>query len=144
MPAGLCRTGRPPVDIQWYEGERLARFAGDARFAEALADNPAWPDQLAVAALSEGGILGMAAASRDSARLWQIGVNVDAAALGRGIATALVALLGDALLARGVVPFYGTAASHIISQRVAVAAGFLPAWAELSAGEAGAADGVCL
>ena len=50
---------------------------------------------------------------------------------GMGIGTTLVAMLKNAVLDRGVLPFYGTSVSHIASQRVAVKAGFLPAWAEL-------------
>lgn len=123
----------PPsgLDFTWYDADGLAQFQGDARFNEALGGNPAWPDQLGVAALECGRVVGMAAASRDSELLWQIGVNVDACVRGRGIATMLVTLLRDELIRRGITPFYGTAASHIISQRVAVAAGFEPAWAEL-------------
>ena len=136
LPGRNRRPARPALEVQWYEGEALLRFEGDGRFDEALAGDPACPDQLAVTALIGGSIAGMAAASRDSERLWQIGVNVDAAARGRGIATGLVALLTDELIARGIVPFYGTAASHILSQRVAVAAGYVPAWAELSADRA--------
>ena len=37
------------------------------------------------------------------------------------------------ILRQGILPFYGTAASHLASQRTALAAGFLPAWAELAA-----------
>ena len=48
-----------------------------------------------------------------------------------GIGAALIARLKNAVIARGKLPYYGTAVSHIASQRVAVKAGFLPAWAEL-------------
>ena len=49
----------------------------------------------------------------------------------KGIAPALAAMLKNEILVRGKLPYYGTALSHIASQRVAVKAGFLPAWAEL-------------
>lgn len=136
LPGRERRPMRPAMKLQWYEGEELRRFEGDGRFDEALAGDPACPDRLAVAALVDDTIVGMAAASRDSERLWQIGVNVDVVARGRGIATGLVSLLTEELLARGIVPFYGTAASHILSQRVALAAGYVPAWAELAADRA--------
>jgi GNAT superfamily N-acetyltransferase len=117
----------------WYEGAALERFAGDARFLEALGFHAKWPDMLAVTAEEGGKILGMAGASRDSDEMWQIGINVEPFARGLGIAQRLVTLLRDAVLARGIVPFYGTAASHILSQRVAAASGFIPLWAELIA-----------
>ena len=61
----------------------------------------------------------------------QIGVNVLPEHRGRGLAVRLTALLKDALLDRGVVPFYGTALSHTASLNVARRAGLRPAWAEV-------------
>ena len=84
-----------------------------------------------LAALEDGRILGMAGASADSPMMWQIGINVEPEARGKGVAALLVTLLKNDILERGVLPFYGTAMSHIASQRVALAAGFRPAWAEL-------------
>ena len=40
-------------------------------------------------------------------------------------------ILKNEILSCGRLPFYGTSMSHIASQRVALAAGFVPAWAEL-------------
>ncbi len=45
----------------------------------------------------------------------------------------LVTLLRNEIRLRGAVPYYGTAFSHIASQRTALRAGFLPAWTELYA-----------
>ena len=119
-------------DVAWYEGPDLERFRGDPRWAGTLAFQPALPDMLAVAALDASGApVGMAGASRDGARLWQIDVNVLPEHRGRGLAVRLTALLKDALLDRGVVPFYGTALSHTASLNVARQAGFRPAWAEV-------------
>ena len=86
---------------------------------------------LAVAAIINGETAGMAGASADSPSMWQLGINVMPDAEGQGIGTGLVALLKNAVLDKGVLPYYGTALSHISSQRVAIKAGFLPAWSEL-------------
>ena len=43
----------------------------------------------------------------------------------------LVTELKNELLRRGILPFYGTSPSHLASQRLALGAGFVPAWAEL-------------
>ena len=51
---------------------------------------------------------------------------------GQGIGTLLVSLLSRQLQSQGVLPFYGTAMSHIASQRLALRAGFFPAWTELT------------
>lgn len=127
----LPRTA-PKGDLAWYEGADLEQFRGDPRWAGTLAFQPALPDMLAVAALDGSGApVGMAGASRDGARLWQIGVNILPGYRGQGLAVRLTALLKDALLDRGVVPFYGTALSHTASLNVARRAGFRPAWAEV-------------
>ena len=118
-------------ELRWYLKEEIERFRGDARFGEAFCFCPEAPDMLGVASLREGRIIGMAGASADSPTMWQIGVNVDPASRGEGVATLLVTLLKNEILKKGVLPFYGTSLSHIASQRVALAAGFLPAWAEL-------------
>ena len=76
-------------------------------------------------------ILGMAGASCDSDTMWQIGINVEDIERGNGIGTMLVALLKNEVLKRGKLPYYGTAMSHVASQRVALSAGFVPAWVEL-------------
>ncbi len=117
--------------IEWYDEAAIERFRGDERFGEAFAFYPNAPDVLGVSASKGGTILGMAGASCDSPTMWQIGINVEPDARQRGIGTLLVTLLKNEIIRRGVLPFYGTSMSHIASQRVALSAGFLPAWAEL-------------
>lgn len=119
------------LDTRWYELGELEQFREDDRFSEALAFEESHPDMLAVAAVESGEIVGMAGASADAPMMWQIGVNVLPEAAGRGVGTALVRLLRDEVLRRGRLPFYGTVESHIVSSRIAIAAGFLPAWWEL-------------
>lgn len=127
------KTSAPQADFDavWYARGQIAQFWGDERFAEAFSFLPEAPDVLGVAAVKDGALLGMAGASADSPYLWQIGIDTLPDARGKGVGTALVALLKNEVLARGKLPYYGTALSHIASQRVALKAGFLPAWAEL-------------
>lgn len=119
------------VPLRWYEKEDLEVFRGDDRFKEALSFIPQSPDMLAVTWEEDGEILGMAGASADAENLWQIGINVLPGGEHRGMGTLLVTRLKEEILKRGKIPFYGTAESHIRSQRVAVQSGFVPAWAEL-------------
>ena len=119
--------------IRRYGQEDIAQFQGDAQFEDAYGFCADAPDMLGVAALKDGEILGMAGASGDSSYLWQIGINVLPQARGQGIAAMLVSLLSSDVLAAGRLPFYGTSISHLESQRVALRAGFLPAWFELVA-----------
>lgn len=127
-----------PVDtedftIVRYTTEEMEQFRGDERFGDAFGFCPEAPDMLGVAAMKDGHILGMAGASGDSPYLWQIGINVLPEARGQGIAAMLVSLLRNDVLSTGRLPFYGTSISHLVSQRVALKAGFLPAWFEVVA-----------
>lgn len=114
-----------------YDRNGINAFRGDERFSEAFAFQPDAPDEIGIAAVYNGNIIGMAGASGDSPYMWQIGINVLPEARGHGIAGTLVTMLKNCVLERGKVAFYGTAMSHIASQRVALASGFRPEWAEL-------------
>lgn len=127
-----------PVDtrdftILHYTPETIGQFRGDERFGDAYGFCETAPDMLGVAAVKDGAILGMAGASADSPLLWQIGINVLPEARGQGVAAMLVSLLRNDVLSAGRLPYYGTSISHLESQRVALRAGFLPAWFELVA-----------
>lgn len=135
----------PPVNtkdftICRYTPETIRQFHGDDRFDDAYGFCKDAPDMLGVAAMKDGEILGMAGASADSPYLWQIGINVLPEARGQGIASMLVGLLRNDVLAAGRLPYYGTSISHLESQRVALRAGFLPAWFELVASPLTLAD----
>ena len=123
------RTG--DFEIHWYGEKEIEAFRGDSRFPEAYTFCPEAPDVIGVGALQNGAILGMAGASSDSPSMWQIGINVEPCARRLGLGTMLVSLLKNEILRRGILPYYGTAMSHIASLRVAVGSGFVPAWAEL-------------
>jgi len=78
----------------------------------------------------DGDIVGVAAATADAARLWQIGIDVVEDARGRGLGAALVEPLARLVIANDRVPFYGVAPSNLPSLGTALAAGFRPAWTE--------------
>lgn len=118
-------------EIKKYVGEELEQFRGDDRFGEAFIFDDMPKDEIGIGAYKDGMILGMAGATSDSDMMWQIGINVMPDAEGLGIGSMLVAIIKNEILDRGKLPFYGTSISHIASQRVALAAGFVPAWAEL-------------
>lgn len=120
------------ADLQWYEQDEIQRFRGDKRWGEAFSFSESAPDVLGISASVDGNIVAMAGASRDSDSMWQIGINVEKEYRGKGIATVLVTALKNEVLRRGCLPFYGTAYSHLASQKVALSSGFVPAWAELA------------
>ena len=72
--------------------------------------------------------LAMAGVSDDSPLMRQIGIDVLPQVRQRRLAARLVYELSRMVLADGYVPFYGTSPSHVLSQRVALAAGFIPTW----------------
>ena len=86
------------------------------------------PDVLAIAAKHNGQIIGVAGASDDCEKMWQIGIDVLPQYRNRGLASYLVKRLTSEILKRGIVPYYCTSPSNLSSQRVAYRAGFFPAW----------------
>lgn len=131
-PSGLEHGAEPlPPSMVWLEGKELERFRGDERFNEALLFSEVTPDMLAIACYSElGEILGMAGASRNSADMWEMGVNVLSEARRTGLASEMVRLLSCEVQRRGHLPYFNCCMSHIAAQRTALAAGLRPAFCE--------------
>ena len=119
------------VEIEKYDQEEILQFKDDDRFDEAFCFDEVSPDVLAVAAIIDNEIVGMAGASADSHAFWQIGINVNKEFEGRHIASGLVSILKHDILQKGIVPYYGTSFSNLASQHVAAKAGFEVAWVEL-------------
>lgn len=110
---------------------KFVKQEGRRRFDEAFCFDEATPDMLAVAAVMDGEIVGMAGASADSPLLWQIGINVSQKAEGRHIGSTLVSILKHDIMEMGITPYYGTSFSNLASQKVAANAGFEVMWVEL-------------
>jgi GNAT superfamily N-acetyltransferase len=129
------RPALPPtaVTITLLEGAAvfdLYRYAG---FPHALAyrvDHPR-PDVVAAVARHGGNVVGIAAASADCDRLWQIGVDVVPAARGAGIGRALVSGLTEAVFHHERIPYYSAALSNVPSLALATSIGYWPLWCEL-------------
>lgn len=118
-------------ETKWYEEKELDIFREDDRFDEALLFSEETPDMLAVCAMEKDTVLGMAGATKDSEKMWQIGVNVTEEGRGKGIGTYVTSLLKEKLLERDILPFYSTVESHIKSQKVAFQSGFEPVFYEI-------------
>lgn len=119
------------VEIRKYDQNEILQFRGDARFDEAFCFDEQSPDMIGVAAIIDNEIVGMAGASADSPNLWQIGINVAKQCEGKHIGSALVSVLKQDIMERGILPYYGTSMSNLASQKVAARAGFEVAWVEL-------------
>ena len=125
------------LEIQWFEQEDIPPLYGRPEFPNALCDcfKPERPDVLAVGAMQNGQIIGLAGCSADTKLFWQIGIDVLPEWRGKGIATMLVKLLKNEVFRRGAIPFYGTSLSNLGSWHVALGSGFYPAWVEIAAKE---------
>ncbi len=121
------------LNIKWLEQDEIMEYYGREEFSNAICDRfrPDRPDVLAVVALDGNKIMGMAGCSADTPKLWQIGIDVDPAYRGRGIAKTLVTLLRNEVFRREAIPYYGTSLSNLASWKTALASGFSPAWIEV-------------
>ena len=93
----------------------------------------ALPTTVLAVGYGDGRVVGVASATAEAPRLWQIGIDVGAEARGRGLGTTLVAAVAQHVLAAGRVPWYAVAPANVRSLRAALAAGFRPAWLEVRA-----------
>lgn len=130
----ICRV-TPAFDTEILEGAAIEKLYGDHRFHMAMgySQDSERRDMLAVAAYENDEILGVAAASNDTDHIWQIGVDVVLEKQKQHVATDIVRILSNEVLKRNKIPYYGTAWSNIASKRVAINAGYKPAWVEMKA-----------
>ena len=128
---GAAGGGIDGVRIRFPEERELTGRRELSAFRHAVCGSELTPDVLAAAAMADGRIVGMAGATRDCGLLRQIGVDVEEAYRGKGMAAELVRFLKEEILRRGEIPFYSVSQSHILSMNTAVSAGFLPAWSEI-------------
>lgn len=134
LPGGPLPKFPLPEEFQyqWFDRETVRSIYLNRRFPMALAEeySPDRPDVIALAALDGGTIAGVAGASADTEIMWQVGIDVVEEYRGKGLGTALVSALSREIENQGKLPFYGTAAGNLASQRIAVGCGFVPAWIE--------------
>ncbi len=90
--------------------------------------NSPHPEMLAAIAKHKGEVVGIAGANAECKTLWSINVDILFPYRGNKLATTLVNALTIEVLHRGYIPYYNTSCDHVVSQRVAVQAGYLPAW----------------
>lgn len=102
------------------------------QWSNALCEKRKELDMLAVGAYDSGNLIGLAGASADCDTMWQIGIDVLPAYRKQGIACALTGRLAAEILQLGKVPFYCAAWSNLPSVRNAIAAGFKPAWVQMT------------
>lgn len=106
---------------------RLYKYKG-FDYALQYDQNSPHSEELAVVAEQGGNIVGIASAVNECKMLRQINVDVKSDYRGNHIASTMVDMLTKEVLNRGYIPYYSTDSGNIVSQRVAVKCGYLPAW----------------
>lgn len=86
------------------------------------------PEMLLVLAKYKDAIAGIAKAKADCRTMWSIDVDVLNSFRGKGLAAPMVNMLTLEILRRGYIPYYFAATSNVLSIRVAIRAGYIPAW----------------
>lgn len=102
-------------------------------WSNALCEKRKQLDMLCIGAYDGEKLVGLAGASADCEKMWQIGIDTLPEYRRCGIASALVSNLASEILKRKIVPFYCAAWANIASARNAIKSGFKPAWCELTA-----------
>ena len=112
------------------QGEEIYSLRGITGFENSLAfdENGQTPTCIVFYAVKDGKIAGLAGASFESEKMWEVGVDVKPAFRQGGLAAALVSSLAMTILEQGVIPFYCASVTNIGSQAVAHRSGFIPAW----------------
>jgi hypothetical protein len=132
------RPAPPGVSIEVVRDPAPERIAAlePGRFRNAFSPRRTDERPTRVLALAHvgGEVVGAAAVSDDCDTLWQIGIDVEPRAQGRGIAPALTSVLARAILDTGRTPYYQVATANLASLRTALAVGFTPAWVEVFTG----------
>lgn len=116
---------------EWIPESDLCRYKNEPAAEGVLHFDAKAPDKLCLVVRMNGKIVGMASAKADSPLLWQISVRVLPEYRGKGIAENLLGQMKDAVLEKDLVPYYGSTASHTITNAVGAAAGFFPAWVRI-------------
>ena len=137
LPKARMEEVHTELEVQWFEQEDIKSLYGREEFPNALCEcfKPERPDVLAVGAMHERQIVGLAGCSADTPLFWQIGIDVLPEWRGKGIASSLVKLLKNEVFRRDAIPFYGTSLSNLGSWNVALSSGFYPAWVEIATKE---------
>lgn len=111
--------------------EEIEALEEDERIDEAFLFEDYIEDVLGTAIYDgKDGLVAVAGATHNSPLMWELGVNSFREGEGYG-AKVLSALIRETI-EKGKVPFYGTALSHLSSQRLALKCGMVPTFTELT------------
>lgn len=90
------------------------------------------PDILAVAAFQNGQVIGIAGASKDCEKMYQIGIDVVVAHRNRGVGSSLVSQLTQIILNKGKIPYYTASVTNLGSINLCLSLGYKLLWFEIN------------
>jgi len=114
-----------------FEHGEMGSLCGQIDPAEWPMCEPSEKNAIAVAAYDGDKVVAMSVADDDTGRLYSIGIEVQPAYRGRGLAVALTNELTNLLLNRGVIPFATFSWANIASKTTLYKCGYFPAWTSM-------------
>lgn len=123
----------PLVDEYSYEllqGKDIEKLRGINGFDNSLAFdcNGKTSTKIVFLAKKDDEIVGLAGASMEIEKLWEVGIDVKPKYRKGGLGTKLVSNLTVDIMKQGIVPFYSASVTNLGSQMVANRSGYIPCW----------------
>lgn len=125
---------KQPLDDQFqYEllqNEEIYKLRGIKGFENSLAfdEHGSTPTCIVYYAKKDEEIIALAGASKESDKLWEMGVDVKPEHRNTGLASILISNLAVTIMEKGIVPFYCASVTNVGSQAVAHRSGLIPCW----------------
>lgn len=110
------------------EGEEIQRLKGISGFENSLAFDKDGSTSTCIVfyAMKNHEIIALAGASKENEKMWELGVDVRPEYRKNGLGAVLISNLAEAILEKGVIPFYCASTTNISSQAVAHRSGLMP------------------
>lgn len=110
------------------EGKEIQKLNGISGFENSLAFDKDGNTSTCIVfyAIKNHEIVALAGASVEDEKMWELGIDVKPEYRRNGLGAILISNLADAILEKGVIPFYCASTTNISSQAVAHRSGFMP------------------
>lgn len=120
----------PEIEYELLQDKEIQKLRGIKGFENSLVfdENGNTSTCIVLCASKDNEIAALASASKESDKMWELGVDVKPMYRKKGLATILVTNLACEILEQGKVPFYCASTTNVGSQAVAYRSGFLPCW----------------
>lgn len=112
------------------QGDDINKLRGISGFDNSLVFDCNGKTKTKIVFLAKRGneIVGLAGATIETEKLWEIGIDVKPEHRKSGLGTNLVSNLTIDIIKQGIVPFYSASVTNLASQMVASRSGYIPCW----------------